>query len=596
MPRVSDTDTEADQAPPRPRSRHRNRYAAASRGRRGTSRRRGLEFAGLALGIAAGVGVAAGWLIPSLRHLSGPPPVDSPPVVVRDSAGASAPASSPAPDPAALDAEWAAYSDRSGCADWAGGDGVSAIRLNATQLAWFFSDTFIGPAGPAIGFSRVSGFAHNAVVVQTGTRHGSAFVTVTGGGACTGPGRPGNAAPVVGDSSARYWDEDGLRTGGTIVKFYHRYATGTFPFVPLGTVIAVFDAGQLSSAGHGSRYGATNHPAVVTLPSYTPPAGGSPILWGAAVLRVGGTAYVYGTQSPRVSDPFRHLYLARVPVSQLTAFSAWRFYAGAGTWAAGQQSARPVPLAAGSAVAGAGVASGFSVIGAGGRYWLIQAEAAGTPDIDAYPAAAPWGPFDFTAGRLLYRDPSIGLDDAHDFRIMYEARAEPALSSSHDLVISYNVNSEGVSTGCRPMALYTNTVTLPRFVTVPLAAFGPGAQAGSVRSGPRDDPQIARQNPAQWFNSWGLRHGCPRIPPVTSVRASAGPGRVRLSWPEAGLGVRYLIYLQGPGRPGVSPVARTYRTGATFSGLPPGRYVARVVPANYRKYQGRGATVTFTVP
>ena len=64
----------------------------------------------------------------------------------------------------------------------------------------------------------------------------------------------------------------------------------------------------------------------------------------------------------------------------------------------------------------------------GGRYWLIQAGVGGSPDIDAYPASTPWGPFDFTAGRRLYRDPSIGLDDAHDFRIMYEARAEPDLS------------------------------------------------------------------------------------------------------------------------------------------------------------------------
>ena len=92
---------------------------------------------------------------------------------------------------------------------------------------------------------------------------------VSGGGACTGPGRPGNAAPVVGDSPwlsgthDRYWDEDGLRTGGTIVKFYNRYAAGTFPFVPLGTVIAVFDAAQLGSAGRGSRYGATTRPAVL---------------------------------------------------------------------------------------------------------------------------------------------------------------------------------------------------------------------------------------------------------------------------------------------------------------------------------------------
>jgi len=153
------------------------------------SRWRGLEIAGLVLGIAAGAGVAATWLIPSLRHLSGPPPVNSPPVVVRDSAGSyTSPGSTTAPDPAALDAEWTAYSDRSGCADWAGGDGVSAIRLNSSQLAWFFSDTFIGPAGSTTGFSHISGFAHNAVVVQTRTRHGSAFVTVTGGGACTGIG------------------------------------------------------------------------------------------------------------------------------------------------------------------------------------------------------------------------------------------------------------------------------------------------------------------------------------------------------------------------------------------------------------------------
>ena len=576
---ASDTDTEAAQAPARQRH-------------RAASGRRRLEIAGLVLGIVAGV--ALGWLIPSLRHLSGPPPVNSPPVLVHDSPGAPL-----APDPAALDAEWAAYSDRSGCADWAGGDGVSAIRLNATQLAWFFSDTFIGPAGPTTGFSHVSGFAHNAVVVQTGTRQGSALVTVTGGGACTGPGRSGNGAPVVGDWRDRYWDEDGLRTGRTIVKFYNRYAAGTFPFVPLGTVIAVFDAGQLSSAGRGSRYGATTRPGVVPLPSYTPPAGGSPILWGASLLRLGGTAYVYGTQSPHVSDPLRHLYLARVPASQLTVFSSWRFYAGAGTWATEQPDARPVPLGPGSASTGstsADVASGFSVIAAGGRYWLIQAGAAGSPDIDAYPAATPWGPFDFTAGRLLYRDPSIGLDDAHDFRIMYEARAEPALSAGHTLVISYNVNSEGVSTGCVPMAYYTNTVTLPRFVTVPLAAFGPAAQLRMVRSGPPDDPGIARSNPAQWFDSWGLRHGCPNLPAVTSVRASAGSGQVKLSWPDAGLGVRYRVYLHGPGQSGGSPVTTAYHDGATLTGLPPGRYVARVVPANFRRYTGRGAEVTFTVP
>ena len=316
---------------------------------------------------------------------------------------------------------------------------------------------------------------HNAVVVQTTTGPGSTFVTMTGGGACTGPGRPGNAAPVVGappavpgGTSDRYWDEDGIEVGGTVVKFYTHYLARSFPFVPVGTVIATLRASQLSEAGHGPQYGAVARPGLVRLPSYTPPSGGTPILWGAALLRAGNTVYIYGTQSPNVQVPGYRLYLARVPVSQLTSFDAWRFYTGAGAWAAGQRNAQPVQPPGSLAVS-----SGFSVIQAGGRYWLIQASPlTGDPDINAYPASTPWGPFDPAQGRLLYRDPTIGLHAADDYRIMYEARAEPALSTQDTLVISYNVNSEAVTAGCLPMSDFTNTVTLPRFIAVPLAAFG----------------------------------------------------------------------------------------------------------------------------
>ena len=152
------------------------------------------------------------------------------------------------------------------------------------------------------------------------------------------------------------------------------------------------------------------------------------------------------------------------------------------------------------------MSSGFSVIQAGGRYWLIQASPlAGTQDIDAYPAAAPWGPFDVAAGRLLYRDPAIGLDAAHEYRIMYEARVEPALSTPATLVISYNTNSEAVTAGCVPMSQFTNTVTLPRFITVPLTAFGPGAKtpAKPTATADRSDyPPIVPQDPSQWFEAW----------------------------------------------------------------------------------------------
>ena len=76
---------------------------------------------------------------------------------------------------------------------------------------------------------------------------------------------------------------------------------------------------------------------------------------------------------------------------RLAQFAAWQFYAGSGRWAAAQQDAQPVQPAG----EGPAVASGFSVIKAGARYWLIQADpVAGSNEIDAYPAAAPWGPFD----------------------------------------------------------------------------------------------------------------------------------------------------------------------------------------------------------
>ena len=175
MAQASGTRTEPKQAPARRR------------------RRRGLEVGGLVIGIVAGLGIALGWLISTRGQPPRPVVYSTHPPVLRSTG---APGASAEPDPAALDAEWAAYSNHSSCADWAGGDGVSAIRLNSSQLAWFFSDTYLGPAGPTIGFSHLSGFLHNSVVVQTRTGPGSTFVTLTGGGACTGlNGRPGRRGP-----------------------------------------------------------------------------------------------------------------------------------------------------------------------------------------------------------------------------------------------------------------------------------------------------------------------------------------------------------------------------------------------------------------
>ena len=101
------------------------------------------------------------------------------------------------------------------------------------------------------------------------------------------------------------------------------------------------------------------------------------------------------------------------------------------------------------------------------------------------------------------------------------------------------------------------------------------------------------EHPSQWFSSWSFAGGCPPVPALAAVRARPGAGQVTLSWPDAGLGVRYLVYLQGPGD---APVTTVRGDGATITGLPSGGYLARVVPVNARQVTGRGAQTTFVVP
>lgn len=118
-----------------------------------------------------------------------------------------------------------------------------------------------------------------------------------------------------------------------------------------------------------------------------------------------------------------------------------------------------------------------------------------------------------------------------------------------------------------------------------------------MTSGPQDDPRIVPQNPSQWFDAWDYPGtGCPPVPGLASVQATPGTGKVTLSWPDAGLGLHYRVYLQGPGEPGGTPVATASADSATITRLQPGRYLAKVVPVNFKKRPGPPAKVTFTIP
>jgi len=431
--------------------------------------------------------------------------------------------------PALLDRQWVTYSDRSTCADRSGGDGVGATRLSRSQIAWFFSDSSLGPAGPKIGFSQQSGFVHNLVVIQTTHGHHNRLVTVTGGGACPGPGEPGHAVSVVsvanagGATKERYWVGDGIRIGSRVVRFYNRFEPGQVPFVPDGTVIADIPASQLARAGRGPAFGAVIRPHITKVPPYRPYGVGTPIIWGAALLRHHGMIYIYGWRSPDPTSAWRERYLARVRPSRLLDVSAWHFYAGGGIWARHQAAAIPI-------ASGANLDTGFSVVPASGRYWLIEhAGGLGSRRIVAYPGRRPRGPFHRAGAVLLYRAPGIGLTQRDRYQIMYEARAEPALSTRHTLVISYNVNSLAVTAECVSITSFTNTVIQPRFIAVPRSVFARGASGrarGAAAVAAQPDPPAAGTRDRRWFDSWKYSGGCPRMTSGGSLQAATPPSRI----------------------------------------------------------------------
>lgn len=545
-------------------------------------------------GVAAGFAVTAGILYAAGEFPRGDPGNGADPAgsratssVIRDAG----------PSPSALDGQWLAYSDHSTCAEWAGGDGVSGIRLNSSQIAWFFADTYLGPAGPTTGFSHLGGFLHNSVVVQTTARNRTRLVTLTGGGGCASASGADPATSVVAPrttgAALRYWDADGIRVGGTVVKFYNAYLLGRSPFVPEGTTIASFAVSKLSAAGRTQATGGVIAPRLTPIPTYTPPGGGTPIVWGSALLRSGNTVYVYGWQAQNVYSTRRLPYLARVSASRLTDFAAWRFYAG-GRWSARQSRALPIEPASRDF----SVVTGFSVVPIAGRFWLIETMGTGSPDIYAYPAPTPWGPFDARNRILLYRAPGIGLNVADDYRIMYEARAEPALSTAKTLVISYNVNSEAVTAACTSIAWFTNVFIQPQFITVPVSAFGTGKAnvQDLVRAADPGYLPVIQRDPAQWFDGSSFADGCPPVPGVSRVTARASAGRVRLAWPSAGIGMRYRVYLSS-GSEGFDLVRTVSSNLVTLTGLTAGvTYDFQVVPLNIHSDPGPAASASASLP
>lgn len=506
------------------------------------------------------------------------------------------------PSPRRLNDMWADYGHKANCSQWSGADGMQAIRLTKNKIAWFFSDTFLGPVNPDGSRSPFgTSMIQNSLVVQTTGDDGrNRLATVTGGGTCgdgNGPLSPGPQALLprpVQKPRPWYWAADNAIVGDTLVKFYNRFHYGGPRYIPEGTVIARFKMGELTAG----KPPAAMRPPTAEIPSYTPVPGGSPILWGAAVLVDGPTTYVYGWETPDVNVQDKRLYLARVPSRSLADFGSWQFYSGSGLWSTAQSQAQPLqPIGAKLSVS-----NGFSVAKIGGRYWLIQHEPdLFDPDIVAYPADTPWSSFDVSKRVHLFRAPEVGRDAAHDFRMIYEARLIPALSTRDRLVIGYSVNSSGVSAGCRNLVTYTDKIYRPRFITVPRSVFTTGRVGDrGVGYDPRQVSNAARRYHGPWHDTWSGR-ACPKLKRIVYIGAQPGQdGSITLSWPGVGLDVWYRVYVRDRQGHGWGPYRRagqTFNPSITLTGYKRGStHQWKVVPMNVRNQKGPPVTIRQKLP
>jgi len=141
---------------------------------------------------------------------------------------------------------------------------------------------------------------------------------------------------------------------------------------------------------------------------------------------------------------------------------------------------------------------------------------------------------------------------------------------------------------------FTNAMTQPRFITVPMSVFGPpGARHGHTVAPKPDYPSITQREPGLWFSAWSYPGGCPPVPAVSRAIAQPGQGQATLTWLPAGLGVRYRV-LQRSASGSYVPVRTVARARARITGLTPGvTYQFEIVPLNI--YQDPGPATFLSV-
>jgi surface antigen len=362
-----------------------------------------------------------------------------------------------------LGAMFGQYGDTSG--KWNGGDSTASVQLPDGRVAWLFSDTFLGPINPDGSRPTTNKTVHNSMVVQDGDHLTETRV----GGTDTAPTSLAGGEVDSDPNEAGYWVADGVVEGQQLRVLYNRYRrTGT---------------GGLDVALTGTALGTFQLPSL-TLSSLTALPLSNKIAWGSSLTEDGGYTYIYGSE---FADTMRFAHVARVPTGRLS--GSWEFWTGSGWSTSESASARLI----------SGVNTAYSVEKIGNQYVLLTTEGnlVFNPDVVAYTAAAPTGPFTGPTTLFTAPEPQPG-----EPIITYDARLHQHLAAPGKLLISYNVNSLENEDNFTDARLYR-----PRFVEVnwplpvPDPALLPAVPSGFT--GAADDQGVAHLS---WQPSDGDRY------------------------------------------------------------------------------------------
>jgi hypothetical protein len=337
--------------------------------------------------------------------------------------------------------EWNALFERTN--DWIGADGSYSVPISADTTVWLFSDTLVG--GIRGGVRTNLTMINNSIAVQRGAARPEFFYRTN---------REGKPASFITPNTGTgfYWLFHGTRNRTGLHFFLHQTVilkpSEVFGF----KLVDCWLAGVSNPDDPPPRWRVKQ-----THVPFTEITTNTALVFGAAVLRDAGFAYIYGCDSrPAAKEKplSQGIVLARVPVDDFARFKRWEFFSDGG-W---QKDFRKVTLVA------TNIATEFSVthVPALRRYVLIHMEALWGKML-ARLAPAPEGPW--SAPIEIYRCPEMQWP-AKPF--CYAAKAHPELPGRADeLLITYAQNSFEFKYLVSEPRLYW-----PRFVRLPLRELG----------------------------------------------------------------------------------------------------------------------------